>query len=275
MSAGIDFSESLEKEQENYDKLYAKLESAKNNYTTRSIEAKKTYEETLLNAGNASSQYTVDITGVDSDVEDAKETLADAKEALEEFEAFVGDGTIYAEYTGTVTAVGYAAGDELSSSTSVASYTDESSVVMEVSVSQEDITDMAVGDAVIIELLAYEGREFMGQILSMDTSVSSGSSTVSYTVSVVFTEDTTGVYADMTGEVTFIEERAEDVLYISSKAIIEQDGVSFVKRKDADGNVEQVEVTTGFTDGVNVEIKSGLNEGDTVLIEGKVKQNEN
>lgn len=275
MNQGIDFSEDLEKQQETYDKLYAKLQSAKNNYTTRAIEAKKSYDEAMLKADNAGSQYTVDITGVDSDVEDAKEALADAKEQLEEFEAFVGDGIIYAEYTGTVTAVGYAAGDELSTSTSVASYTDASSVSMEVSVSQEDITDMAVGDAVIIELLAYEDREFMGEILSIDTSASSGSSTVSYTVAAVFTEDATGIYADMTGEVTFIEERIEDVLYVSRKAIIEQNGASYVKRKDANGNVEQVRVTTGFTDGVNVQIVSGLKEGDTVLIEGKVKQNEN
>ena len=109
----------------------------------------------------------------------------------------------------------------------------------------------------------------------MDTSVSSGSSTVSYTVAAVFTEDTAGIYADMTGEVTFIEDRMEDVLYVSGKAITQQDGASYVKRKDANGNVEQVEVITGFTDGVNVEIVSGFKEGDTVLIEGKVKQNEN
>ena len=39
--------------------------------------------------------------------------------------------------------------------------------------------------------------------------------------------------------------------------------------KDDSGKVVKNEITTGFSDGNNVEVKSGLNEGDTVLIESK------
>jgi len=39
IDAGVDLSASLTEEQENYDKLYTKLVAAKNNYTTKSIEA--------------------------------------------------------------------------------------------------------------------------------------------------------------------------------------------------------------------------------------------
>ena len=141
---------------------------------------------------------------------------------------------------------------------------------MTVSVSQEDISDIAVGDEVNIELTAYEDEVFAGTVTGIDTSTTSGSSTVSYNVTVTFSDDVDGVFTDMTGNVTFIQKQVEDVLYVSNKTIINEGTASYVKVKDADGNIKKVEVTTGFSDGINVEITSGLSEGDTVLIESQV-----
>lgn len=271
INAGVDLSSSLATEQEKYSTLATKLKAAQNNYTTKSIEAEETYKKAQLAESNANSQYSVDVSGADNDIEEAEDTLADAKEALEEFESFVGeDGVIYAEYAGTIMEVGYEAGDTLSSSTSVVTIADAEAVTMTVSVSQEDISEIAVGDAVNIELTAYEDAVFTGEVQSMDTSVSSGSSTVSYDVTVGFTGDITGVYTDMTGNVTFIQKQVEDVLYVSNKAIINDGTTAYVKVKSEDGTISQVQVVTGFSDGVNVEISSGLAEGKMVLIESQV-----
>ncbi len=272
INAGVDLSASLAEEQENYNELCTKLQSAKNNYTTKSIEAEETYQRAILSSNNANSQYSVDVSGADNDIEDAQDTLSDAKEALEEFDACVGeDGVIYAEYAGTIMELGYEAGDVLSSDTSIASFADTDSVTMTVSVSEEDITQIAVGDEVNIELTAYEDQIFTGEVLGMDTSTSSGSSTVSYEVTVAFTGDVTGIYMDMTGNVTFIQKQVEDVLYVSNKEIINEGTASYVKVKDSDGTIRKVQVETGFSDGVNVEITSGVSEGETVLIESQVR----
>lgn len=269
INAGEDLSYLLDEEQENYNKLYTKLQSAKNTYTTKSIEAEKTYKEALFASQNASTQYSVDITGADSDVDDAEETLADATAALEEFDEVVGaDGIIYAEYAGTITVLGCAAGDSLASGDTIATFADDTAVTITVSVSEEDITEIAVGDETSIELTAYEDKSFAGAVESIDTSASSGSSTVSYNVTVVFTGDVSGIYADMTGNVTFIQKQIKDVLYVSNKAIQTEGTTSYVKVKDEDGTIRKVNVVTGFSDGVNVEIVSGLSEGETVLVEG-------
>lgn len=270
IAAGEDLSSELSEEQSNYNSLVIKLQSAQNNQTTKSIEAEKTYEEAMLNYNNASSLYSVDVNGISDDVEDAQDALDDAQEALDEFESFIGDGTIYAEYSGSILSVGYEAGDDLSSDTAVAEFADADSVTMTVSVSQEDISNVAIGDTVNIELTAYEDVIYDGTVESIDTSTSSGSSTVSYNVTVVFTGDTSDVYSDMTGNVTFITKQVEDVLYVSNKAIINEGTTSYVDVKDDDGTIEKVEVTTGFSDGINVEIQSGLEEGQTVLIESQV-----
>lgn len=265
-----EYEDDLEELQELYEEYQAALVKAQNNYTTKSIEAKKTYEEAMLNYNNASSQYSIDVNGIDSDVDSASETLADAKEALADFEELIGDGIVYAEYSGTLMSVGYAAGDTLSSDTVIATYSDSTAVTMTVSVSQEDISAITIGDTVLIELTAYEDEEFAGVVSGMDTSTSSGSSTVSYNVTVTFTGDISKVYADMTGNVTFIQKQVSDVIYVSNKAVINEGTTSYVKVKREDGSFELVEVVTGFSDGINVEIVSGLNEGDTAIIESQV-----
>lgn len=264
------YSEKHSQAEEKKQEAKAKLVTAQNNYTTRSIEAKKEYEETMLNYNNASSQYSIDVNGIDSGVESASDTLADAKEALAEFEAFIGDGVIYAEYAGKLMTVGYEKGDVLSADTAIATYSDAEAVTMTVAVSQEDISTITVGDTVLIELTAYEGEEFSGTVSGIDTSTSSGSSTVSYNVTVVFTGDISKVYTDMTGNVTFIQKQVPDVIYVSNKAVINEGTVSYVKVKQEDGSFAKVEVETGFSDGVNVEIISGLNEGDIAIIESQV-----
>lgn len=275
IDAGVDLSESLSKEQENYNKLYTRLLSAQNSYTTKSIEAEAAYEKALLSSENAGSQYDVDISGADNEVETAQDALSDAKEALEEFDVCVGeDGILYAEYAGTVMSLYYEAGDTVSSDASIVTFSNDEEVTMSVSVSEEDVANIAVGDVVNIELTAYEDVIYTGEVLGIDTSGSSGSSTVSYEVTVAFTGDISGIYTDMTGNVTFIEKQVEDVLYVSNKAIITEGTVSYVKVKDADGTIRKVVVETGFSDGVNVEMISGVTEGETVLIESQVKADE-
>ena len=250
--------------------LQEKLKLAQSNYTTKALQAKKEYEETMLNYNNATSQYSIDVNGIDNDIDSAAEALDEATEALEEFEDFIGDGNIYAEYTGKLTSVGYAEGDALSADTAIATYVDAEAVTMTVAVSQEDISTIAVGDAVLIELTAYEGEEFAGVVSGIDTSSSSGSSTVSYNVTVTFQGDITKIYADMTGNATFIQKQISDVIYVSNKAIINEGITSYVKVKQADGSIKKVEVVTGFSDGINVEILSGLMEGDIAIIESQV-----
>lgn len=266
------YADSYENAVELREQAYVTYSLAQSNYNTKSLEAKKKYEQTMLEYNNASSQYSIDVNGIDSDTDSASDTLADAKEALAEFEAFVGDGVIYAEYGGKLLSVGYGVGDTLSSDTAIATYADAESVSMTVSVSQEDISVINVGDEVLIELTAYDGEEFKGVVSGMDTSTSSGSSTVSYNVTVVFAGDASKVYTDMTGNVTFIQKQMTDVVFVSNKAILNEGTKSYVKVKDAKGNFEKKEVETGFSNGVYVEIKSGLNEGEIAIIESQVEK---
>lgn len=62
----------------------------------------------------------------------------------------------------------------------------------------------------------------------------------------------------------------KQVCYVSNRAVIREGTKSYVKVRDNDENILKQEITTGFSDGINVEIIAGLSEGDIVLIESKV-----
>ena len=81
---------------------------------------------------------------------------------------------------------------------------------------------------------------------------------------------TAKLYDGMTAEITFITKETKDVTYVSNRAVYRENGKSYVRMRDENGNVISVKVVTGFSDGSYVEIVEGLSEGDTVLIESGV-----
>lgn len=271
LSWGYDVEDDLEEAQLNYDTTEANLRIAKNSLRTGKIEAKQTYENALTNYEYAEQLYEIDTNGLEDDLNDAEEVLQDAEEAQTNFEEQIGDGIIYAEYDGTISSVAYAAGDEIVSEAEVVAYTDAENVTIAVSVTQEDIAEVAVGDTVSISLDAYEDETFDGEVQGISTS-STGTSAAAYEVTVRFTGDTSKVYSGMTGEVLFAQKSVTDVLYIPNKAVSEEENISYVNVLQEDGSIKKTEIETGFSDGSVVEVISGLTEGQTLLIESQVAQ---
>ncbi|WP_099468524.1 efflux RND transporter periplasmic adaptor subunit [Konateibacter massiliensis] len=260
-----------EKEQE-YDSLKASYDKAVADQTTGLIDAEEALKEDQITSNNASTLYDIETNGIDDDVTDAEETLEEAQEALDHFNALVVDGIVKADFAGTIVSVGYAVGDEISSATAIVTYGNPEDVTISVSVDQEDVAAIAVGDSVNIDFTAYTGTTYEGTVAEIATSpTSERSSTVSYAVTVQVNGDVSALYSGMTANVTFITKEMDNVLYVSNKAIITEDTKTYVKVKDSAGNIEKREVTTGFSDGSNVEIVSGLTEGETALIESQVK----
>ena len=271
VDCGYDYDDELEEAQDNYNTIEANLQIAKNNLTTQSIEAKQTYESALTNYKYADQLYEIDTNGLEDDLDDAKETLEEAQEALADFQEQIGDGIVYATTSGTVTEVAYAAGDEISNDSAIVTYTDPENVTITVSVSQDDISSVSVGEEVSISLTAYPEEIFSGTVSGIATSATAGSSTVNYDVTVLFSGDISKVYSGMTGEATFAGKTISDTLYISNQAVLLDGARSYVKVLEEDGSVREADVTTGYSNGKIVAVESGLEEGETVLIESQVE----
>jgi hypothetical protein len=69
----------------------------------------------------------------------------------------------------------------------------------------------------------------------------------------------------MTADVTFVTDESKECVYISRKAIVEENGKQYVYKKSGDSYVLSP-VETGFTNGANIEIVSGIEEGENYYI---------
>ena len=209
------------------------------------LDTEETYQEAVINGQNAQTTYNATVEDLKETLQEAEETKEKREEQLQAFEDFVGsDGILYAT------------SDDMRIS---------------VDVTQEDIVDLQVGDAVDITFTAYPEDSYTGSILSINTTATSDySNTVSYTVEISVEGELEQLYGGMTADVIFVTEEKEDVLYVSRKAIVEENGKTYVYRKTALGGRELAEVETGITNGVDIEILSGLEEGDTIYLASKV-----
>lgn len=248
-----------------------KLTNAQAQIDVKSLEAKQEYETNTLSGSLAQSTYNYSEGSLEEGVADAQTDLADAEEKLEDFETFAGDGTVYAKEDGLITKVNYKEGDSMTSLSDLVSYVTEDAITLSVDVSQEDIIALAVGDSVSIAFTAYPEELFEGEVTAITTTATSEhAKTISYPVTIKVTGDTSRLFAGMTGDVTFVTDEKKEVLYTTKKAIVEENGQTYVYQKDKSGEMKLTEVTTGFTDGVNIEIVEDLEKGAVIYIKSKV-----
>lgn len=262
--------------EENQEQILEKLEQINQSQADLSREqlsAQQSYDSAVLNGSLAGDIYGYTVDDLAGTVEEAQAAVEEAQALLDDFEAFVGtDGIVYADGSGLITEVAYEAGDRLMNTGAMLSYVKEEDYTITIDVSEEDISYINVGDTVDIEFNAYPDELCSGIVSAVTTTAdSSYSSTVNYPVTIRIEGDTGKLYGGMTADITFVTDRAEDVLYVSAKAIVtKEDGSTCVYIKNAEGEMELKTVTTGFSNGSETEITDGLSEGDTVYIASTV-----
>lgn len=190
---------------------------------------------------------------------------------LAEFDSFVQNNSIFSEYSGVVTEILLAEGDTLSGGSSLVVLNNQETVTMDVALSEDDYNAIDKTGTVNIVFTAYPNEIFSGKITDVsDAEYDNNSGSLYYTVTVTIQGEVSGLYEGMTGDVTFVTKERKQVCYVSNRAVIREGTKSYVKVRDNDENILKQEITTGFSDGINVEIIAGLSEGDIVLIESKV-----
>lgn len=161
-------------------------------------------------------------------------------------------------------------GTELSASeysTDVALFTisPDDTMTLEVSVDEQDINSVEIGQEAVVTFDAIEDKEFTGEVTEIGNTASVNGGVAKYTVSVSVPKDEE-MKQGMNASATITIENRENVITIPVNALQEKGDKVFVyTEKDEDGNLSgETEVTTGLSDGTTVEITEGLSEGDTV-----------
>ncbi|MCD7751674.1 MAG: HlyD family efflux transporter periplasmic adaptor subunit [Lachnospiraceae bacterium] len=267
--------EALQDNLDQIEELESELAQAQAQASIGEMQAAQTYESSLLDGEYAETTYNATVADLKEDLEEAAGTLEEIQDQIDAFEAFVGDdGIIYADGAGIITSVGYEAGDTLTGTGTIISYAPTSDMTISIDSTQEDVVSMTVGDTVAVEFTTYPDETYEGTILSIDTTATSrSSSTISYTVVIGIggeEEALEKLYGGMTADITFVTEQSEDTLYVSRKAVVTEDGHSYVYVLSNSGEYELQEVTTGLSNTSYIEILSGLEEGDIVYIASTV-----
>lgn len=243
------------------------------NLESEKLTAQQTLETDQYYASVSSEWYSIQTASLDNEKQSAYASYESAVKKLDEFNSYIVGNDVIAEYSGVVTEVPLEEGDGVTRNTSLVTLYDASDVTMEITVSEDDYKAIDQDGEVNITYTAYPDVVYNGVISEVsDAAYDSSSGEVYYTITVTVQGDVSGLYEGMTGDVTCVTKETKEVTYVSNRAIFRDGTRSYVKVRDENGSIVEKDVTTGFSDGVNVEITEGLSQGDTVLIESKVTE---
>ena len=228
--------------------------------------------QVLATLGGSSAQTSLENASIS--LQNAQLSLQNAQDALDNY-------TITAPISGTVIEKNFKAGDTIDNNSltaaggTLAVLYDMSTLTFEMKIDEKDINKVQVGQEVTITADAVEGVTFSGVVDTVNINGTTVSGQTNYPVTVVINEPQ-DLKPGMNVSADIIVERAGTVLCVPVDAVnrgsdkptvqVAQEGAL-----DENGNVvdpsklETREVTLGRNDNDNIEITSGLSEGEIVV----------
>ncbi len=251
--------------QAEYDTIAWRAGSASTTQATTLQQA--TVEYTSAKASYDSTAATIN----DADLKNAQVSLDKAKLEVEQAQLNLDKARIVAPFDGIVTAVSVNVGDNANSATTSTSATnavtmyDPSQLQISVSVSEVDIAKIKVGQTASVTMDALSGKTYSAQVATISPAGTVTSGVVNYTVVLNLTNADEAVRPGMTSNLTIEVDKREGVLIVPTRAV-RTVGPQKVVSTLVNGQLVPKPVTTGLSNDTSIEIVSGLNEGDIVVI---------
>jgi HlyD family secretion protein len=169
--------------------------------------------------------------------------------------------------TGVVSKQDAKVGESLSANAPVVSVISRDRKI-EAYVPEVSLAGIVIGAPATVTLDAYgDDVRFAAKISHIDPRETIRDGVSTYKIELSFDALDERARSGMTTNISIESMRKADVLKVPERAVSNKGGVKTVLVKSADGEVSEVEVETGISDTEgNIEIVSGLNEGDSVLI---------
>lgn len=212
----------------------------------------------------AQSEYeAAKVDAAPTQIEERRLALEVARRQLEET-------MLRAPFAGVVADVLVEEGNAVGERAGVVRLVDLSGYKVNVTVDESDVVHVRPGQEVTVRVRRAPQLALPGRVSRVAVLPSSAESVVLFPVEVVIDMEQAAAAASvlqpgLTVEVEIVVERAENVLVVPLASIVEMGGQSLVTRVRPDGTQENVPVVTGLSDGLRVEIRSGLEEGDEII----------
>lgn len=175
---------------------------------------------------------------------------------------------LYSKVSGVVMSLGYKENSVTTPDMPIVVIGDSNKIFAEIVVSQNDINSIEEEQIVTLEVAAFQDEKIPGKVSYVNLKPNSEGGSTTYKVIVDVESKDYELLEGMTTSAQFILKEVKDALILSNKAIKLKDGNQVVNVKNEDGTLREVTIQTGFSDGRNSEILSGLKEGDIVVVGG-------
>ena len=214
-------------------------------------------------------------------VAELKSSIRQTQIAINTAEADLGYTRITAPMDGTVVAIPVEEGQTVNANQTtptIVQVADLSTMLNKMQIAEGDVNKVKAGMKLTFTTLSQPDNVREATLESIDpglTTMSQGSYTTStdttdsaiyyYARSLVPNKDNV-LHIGMTTENTIIINQAEKVLAVPKLAVKQRGGKQYVRVLGENNQPQEKEITTGLSDNMNTEVKSGLGEGENVIV---------
>lgn len=271
------------------DKAIAALQTAQGNYNAVAWRNDTSSSTQAAALASATADYQAalgnfNITAAtinDSALRTATSSVAQAQISVDQAQDNITKASLVAPFDGVVAAVNYNVGDTVgggggsTSSTGISVSASGAGVVIadptqlqvKVTLSEVDVANVKVGQPAQMTLDALAGNTYTATVTAIGPIPTVSSGVVNYSVILSVGSNDPALRPGMTANLSIEVNRRNDVLLVPTRAVRTQ-GNQKVVTVLFKGQSIPTPVTTGLSSDTQIEIVSGLNEGDAVVVQG-------
>jgi len=180
---------------------------------------------------------------------------------------------IYAPISGTISGLSLQIGSVLtaqttssgnSSSQRIANIKTDATPTATVNLTEIDVPKVKIGNKVTLTMDALPGKTYTGKIISIDTTGVVSSGVTNYTGVIKLDSGADEIFPNMSVQASIITRVKDNTLLVPTSAVQTQNGASTV-RVMKNNQITTINIETGLSTSTEIEITSGLSEGDTVV----------
>ena len=187
---------------------------------------------------------------------------------VEEGQTILSVGQVYykAPFDGIISYMNVEEGDLMNPQAMMFTVTDGTAYSMVAKINESSYLSVKKGNKATISFSAIPDKTFTATVSAVgaDGIMSGGSTLFELHLELDENQDFTDLRNNMTGEIKIVTQEVKDVLNIPVKAISYDGDRPYVMVKEGDDYVSK-SVELGVSNGILVEVSSGLNEGDVVF----------
>lgn len=243
----------------------------------------KTNKDAIVNADRTIAENTASLAKLKAgsdplDIQSAKLSVEQRRNALIDAQQKLADYTIRAPFAGTIAKIDAKKADTVGSGTAVATLLTDQQVA-EISLNEVDIAKVKVDQKATMTFDAVDGLSVTGKVVEVDALGTVSQGVVTYTVKIAFDVQDERIKSGMSVSAAVITDMKNNVLTVPSSAVKTQNNASYVEVLDpallassttGQGVISKIAparqlVQTGLANDSLVEIISGLEEGAVIV----------